>query len=751
MSSFKLKKVALVVLSALGMGSCIAADVVVGASQTETVPENDSVTYNSLTISGGSYTNNGSATATSVTVESGSFTNNNNFEANDFSISGGTFQNSGTLNVQTLQSSIASLNGYISASEKVTIRTSAYTYGTDVPAELVLDTPLLSIESVDSGKDVGYVFSDDSQIKNVDEVSVTSFGSKTGFIVEAEKNLHLNRVSLIGADGKDADARVEVYALGSVHINELTVSGDKGRIQVNSGAVAEIDNIVVRENGLLNLQTCEAVKELPAEEQSAVTDHTGTFNISNVYVENGGNFRVAVYGGVPDGKVNADNLTLTLESGAIADLGGWKEDGNKDWDPDRIFLTANNITVNVLDTENLPTVYLSGASDVNGNAVTKVGALSVVASGSNNSGDAAADLQKLSGVVKTNTKTAEDGSNESVSVTAETIKDITLTQEANDIYDGATASVDETGAVTAIQSTGNVNIDGIAGIASTGFLLWRDEMTSLNRRLDDLRDSSSHDNGLWVRAYNSRSGYGARNITSKYTAIQVGYDRQISNQFWLGGAFSYTDGDHEVAQGSADNSLAAFTLYGTWMNDSGLFVDVTGKYGRIDNDFDINLGSDQGVSSGDYDTNAWGISVQAGWRWQPNMFFVEPQVELMYGRMSSVDYTTSTGLTVDHDAVDSLIGRAGFRIGVDYPDNLGRIYLRASVLHDWKGEADYTFTKGAISRYETDDLSGTWYEVGVGANFNVTDNLHIIGDLQTSHGGEVDTDYRVNLVARYSF
>lgn len=383
--------------------------------------------------------------------------------------------------------------------------------------------------------------------------------------------------------------------------------------------------------------------------------------------------------------------------------------------------------------------------------MTKVGALSVVASGSNNSGDAVADLQKLSGVVQTNTKTAEDGSNESVSVTAETIKNITLTQEANDIYDGATASVDETGAVTAIQSTGNVNIDGIAGIASTGFLLWRDEMTSLNRRLDDLRDSSAHDNGLWVRAYNSRSEYGARNITSKYTAIQVGYDRQISNQFWLGGAFSYTDGDHEVAQGSADNSLAAFTLYGTWMNDSGLFVDVTGKYGRIDNDFDINLGSDQGVSSGDYDTNAWGLSVQAGWRWQPNMFFVEPQVELMYGRMSSVDYTTSTGLTVDHDAVDSLIGRAGFRIGVDYPDNLGRIYLRASVLHDWKGEADYTFTKGANSRFETDDLSGTWYEVGVGANFNVTDNLHIIGDLQTSHGGEVDTDYRVNLVARYSF
>lgn len=143
--------------------------------------------------------------------------------------------------------------------------------------------------------------------------------------------------------------------------------------------------------------------------------------------------------------------------------------------------------------------------------------------------------------------------------------------------------------------------------------------------------------------------------------------------------------------------------------------------------------------------------MQAGWRWQPNDFFVEPQVELMYGRMSSADYTTSTGMHVDHDAVDTLIGRAGIRVGVDYPENRGRIYLRASVLHDWQGEADYSFTKGDAYRTETDDLSGTWYEVGVGANFNVTDNFHLIGDLQTSHGGEVDTDYRINFVARYSF
>lgn len=648
------------------------------------------------------------------------------------------FANSGTLNTTTLSLSSdlnESVAGTINATESITLNLNGWpkTLG----EKLVLDTPHLFIEDVGTNDWAGVVFSNQGQIDNVDEITVTSHGDKTGLIVDEGASLSFKKINL-NHSSDNKDARVEVYANGSVTIDTLTATGTKGMVQTNAGASATIHNVHVGEGTVFNLQT---------NGSGTADDKTGSFDISNVYVEKGGNFRISVYGSEPAANVSSSNLNITLASGAIADFGGWKEEGNTDWRPDAISLTADSVTVNVLDTSDLPTLYLSGAD-----GKTNIGSLSVVADKSNNTGNAEADLQKLTDIVKTNVKGGADGSNQSSNVTSETagIENITLTQEANDIFDGATATVNETGdGVVNIQSTGNDNIDGIVGTASTGFLLWRDEMTSLNRRLDDLRDSSAHSNGLWARAYNSRSDYSARNVTSKYTAIQVGYDRQIVDRFWLGGAFSYTDGEHELAAGSADNSLAAFTLYGTWMHENGLFVDVTGKYGRIDNEFDISIGGD--LSEGDYDTNALGLSVQAGWRWQPNQFFVEPQVELMYGRMSSVDYTTSTGMHVDHDAVDSLIGRAGVRLGVDYPDNRGRVYLRASVLHDWQGEAEYNFTKGGDFRHETDDLSGTWYEVGIGANFNVTDNLHFIGDLQTSQGGEVDTDYRINFVARYSF
>ena len=146
------------------------------------------------------------------------------------------------------------------------------------------------------------------------------------------------------------------------------------------------------------------------------------------------------------------------------------------------------------------------------------------------------------------------------------------------------------------------------------------------------------------------------------------------------------------------------------------------------------------------------FSIEAGHRFHPVAgFFVEPQVEFMYGRVESVDYTTSAGYTVRLDAAESFIGRAGFMTGMDLPNDRGNVYVRASVLHDWKGDADYTYAWKGESRSLTEELGGTWYEYGLGANLNASKNLHFYADVEAADGGEVDTDYRVNLGARWSF
>lgn len=120
----------------------------------------------------------------------------------------------------------------------------------------------------------------------------------------------------------------------------------------------------------------------------------------------------------------------------------------------------------------------------------------------------------------------------------------------------------------------------------------------------------------------------------------------------------------------------------------------------------------------------------------------------MYGRVESVDYTTSANYGLKQDAAESLISRAGFMAGLELPKDKGNVYIRTSVLHDWKGEAGYTYSFEGHSRSLSEDLGGTWYEYGLGANFNATKNLHLYADIEAADGGEVDTDYRVNLGAR---
>ena len=217
----------------------------------------------------------------------------------------------------------------------------------------------------------------------------------------------------------------------------------------------------------------------------------------------------------------------------------------------------------------------------------------------------------------------------------------------------------------------------------------------MHRRMGDLRDSAGQANGLWTRIYNGKASFGGQSIENKYTAFQFGYDHQVSPGLWMGGALSYTYGDNDFAHGEGDNSLLAFTAYASRLFDNGLYLDFTGKVGRMKNSFDIRVGDIR--SSGDYHTNAVSVSAEAGWRFDvmKNVFF-EPQVEVWYGHVFDAQYQTSTNVDVDQASTDSLVGRAGFRLGLECPNNRGTAFIKASVLHDWEGEADFRFSKGGV-------------------------------------------------------
>lgn len=312
-----------------------------------------------------------------------------------------------------------------------------------------------------------------------------------------------------------------------------------------------------------------------------------------------------------------------------------------------------------------------------------------------------------------------------------------------------TAEVAKDGSMVVKEAQNTVN-SSLIDIAASNYLFFRTQMNDVSARLGDLR-SMPKTAGAWVRYYGGKNKYSSGNMSEKYNTVQLGGDGFINDNFYLGGTFSYTHGDGDLRNGSTDDKNFNFGIYGGWLGDSGQFVDVIIKRHRVKSDF--SLYNTMGRNSGSFHNWGTSASVEAGWRLQcPDTgFYVEPQAELQFGRLDSVDYKTNKGVKVEQDGIDSFVGRAGVAVGYTFPENKGNAYAKASVLHDWKGEVKSTFSSNGAKRTYRDDLGGTWGEFAVGGTFNPTKNISAYGQVKTSAGSPVRNPWQVSIGVRYSF
>ena len=281
-------------------------------------------------------------------------------------------------------------------------------------------------------------------------------------------------------------------------------------------------------------------------------------------------------------------------------------------------------------------------------------------------------------------------------------------------------------------------------MANLSLMTWRQENNDMNKRLGEVR-ASEGSQGVWARMARGQSKYGPQGIKNQYNYYQLGYDSKISDDWILGGAFTYTDGDSSYTNGSGTNKHTGFAVYGSNLRDDGSFIDLIAKYAHMKNDFDVN----GGVGSGDYSTNGLSFSAEYGKRFHQEGYWIEPQAELTYGRVSSADFMTKNGASVHQDSMDSLVGRLGFSLGKDI--KRGNVYVRASYLYDFQGDTSVTMSKGGAATPFKTDLGGGWWEFGVGTNLDLGHDTHFYLDVETTAGGDVDTPWQWNAGVRYSF
>lgn len=341
--------------------------------------------------------------------------------------------------------------------------------------------------------------------------------------------------------------------------------------------------------------------------------------------------------------------------------------------------------------------------------------------------------------------TLEDLAGTAKKVDGKTASDVVETQDgiiAGKMFAkvGADGKIDASTVKRAIQQ----HNQAVSSMTNLSLMTWRQENNDMNKRLGEVRASEGNQ-GIWARMARGQSKYGQQGIKNQYNYYQLGYDSKISDDWILGGAFTYTDGDSSYTNGSGTNKHTGFAVYGSNLREDGSFIDLIAKYAHMKNDFDVN----GGVGSGDYSTNGLSFSAEYGKRFHQESYWIEPQAELTYGRVSSADFMTKNGASVHQDSMDSLVGRLGFSLGKDIKQ--GNVYVRASYLYDFQGDTSVTMSKGGAATSFKTDLGGGWWEFGVGTNLNLGHDTHFYLDVETTAGGDVDTPWQWNAGVRYSF
>lgn len=283
-------------------------------------------------------------------------------------------------------------------------------------------------------------------------------------------------------------------------------------------------------------------------------------------------------------------------------------------------------------------------------------------------------------------------------------------------------------------------------LAITNALMWRSQLTNLTDRMGTLR-TTPNAAGVWARYNNGRlDGLG---IEHDYNTVEFGVDKRIADNVTIGFSFDYTKGDTDLTAGTSDNNTYTVGFYGSYFNESGCFLDSMLKIGRIDADYDLRTSA--GKESADYMLTGAIFGIETGHRWNIQNYFIEPQVQLTYSHLRAENYTSSIGRDVKFDDMSSLIGRVGVMAGMQFAENRGAAYVKASYNHDFLGDVEGNYEYNGAVRTFDDELDDNWGEVSLGGSYQVTDSVNTFVDVGTGFGGDIDQKWRVNLGARYVF
>lgn len=284
-------------------------------------------------------------------------------------------------------------------------------------------------------------------------------------------------------------------------------------------------------------------------------------------------------------------------------------------------------------------------------------------------------------------------------------------------------------------------------------------LTAFNHSFHDRQQTlSQHYDSSWMRVQYSHDKYlvGQNSQLENKTTrklLHLGTDLYQKDQFHLGAMIGYSQAEirtksdltnyHSTA--NADGYSAG--LYATWYDQTpegaGLYIDSYAQYNWFRNKV-----RGEGLEKEVFNTEGHTVSIEAGYgfivsKQKQQVWSIEPQLQLIYGNNSSLNYTEKNGTRVHlQNQKDQLRSRVGVRFQVQSDQT--QLFLTTNYWNQNK-YASVTMDDGKVNSNRAKNL----FEIKTGVQQNITDRFQVFGQVNGIVGNKSTESYGVSVGLKY--
>ncbi|WP_304666412.1 autotransporter outer membrane beta-barrel domain-containing protein [Neisseria bergeri] len=278
-------------------------------------------------------------------------------------------------------------------------------------------------------------------------------------------------------------------------------------------------------------------------------------------------------------------------------------------------------------------------------------------------------------------------------------------------------------------------------------------------------ETPQKDNNVWLKRVGgkfvgSSSDYRVGGYGNRYWGFAGGFNRTGFGDKWIhykGLMFRHLQSSYasEDYAGSGKIYGRATGVYSTWLNrKSRAYYDLVANIARYKGSYGLTNYVGKRVESNEARLNAYMLSAEVGRRMEKQdggkTYWWQPEAQLSYWFTRGYGFSLSNGLSAETDNFRSLMGRFGFRAGVDGLDG-GRLNIYGKLMYkrEFIGTIRHRFNGSAVEEFKH---RGGWLEYGLGVvHRNAENGRQLYFEAQRSSMHKMRQNWQVNMGVRSMF